>query len=209
MFQARVYLHLLREEHYNHAHHLRTKLEKWSTNILPGVLERRAPRILQNAFTLVNTRVAIVLLRAWLNGWCTADRFQNHDAPCLFGCHSTCSADSIKHYAHCKIVKEFAHKHLLLPSQSVNATATFLCLDSGIPDVLRTLELLLLYATYSATNSLRFCGHPPQISDSNELLLQYVHQGTFNHSASQDVVANIQLQRAAKRRRVDAAARAP
>ena len=205
-FQARIHLHLLRSESYNHGNHLRSKLRGpdrnggWSTGILPGILERRAPNILKSAFDLVGVKVAIVLFRTWHNGWCTAERFQNHTAKCMFHCSSTCSEDSVKHYAYCEVVRHFGEEQLMLPKHLAQGLRSFLCLDSNIPDEVRTLQLLKLYAVYNATNCLRFSEARRTITNHQDLLLQYVHQGTFNHSQSQQVVKDLHLVR--KRRKL-------
>jgi len=112
-FQACALTQLLHNEPYNHEHHLREKLVNWKIAAPPvGILARRALRTLDKAFELVSVRVAVVLFRTWQNGWCTASRFQDHQARCLFSCTSSCSEDSIHHYAHCPVVLEFAQRRL-------------------------------------------------------------------------------------------------
>ena len=154
------------------------------------MLVRRALRTLQLAFDLVNPRVAIALFRTWLNGWCTARRFQDYNSSCLCQCESANSEDSIEHYAHCPVVVHFAVNKLKLPTHLTTGLRGFLCLDRDVSDEVRTLQLLLLFAVYSASNSIRF-GKCPAPADISELLFQFVHQGAFNHSGSHSVVQNI------------------
>ena len=49
-------------------------------------------------------RVAAQFWRMLFNGWCTARRFQDGDATCVFGCGGE---DSIEHYCRCKLVVRF------------------------------------------------------------------------------------------------------
>ena len=208
-FQSRALRHILHKEPYNQEHYLREKLAKWKIDGVSafglhlGWLAPRALRCLTHAFELVQPRVAIVLFRTWGNAWCTASRFQNHDVPCLFGCGSRFKEDCIKHYAFCPIVKAFAREALDIPPQLIGNMRGFMCLDSDIPDSIRTVQLLLLFAIYSATNCLRFSAPHNTVNNNKELLWQFVHQGTFNHSASQAVVSNLSHRFRNVRRRIN------
>ena len=204
-FQALVSDQLSARAGYSSEGVLRRKLARWRIAGVPeGTLTRRAVRILHRAFALVPARVAFVLFRSWFNGWCTARRFQNRSALCRFGCESGSAAgchDSIEHYAHCKAVRAFAADILHLPHQVVGSLQGFLCLSAGLDDDTLTLQLLLLYAVYTATNVLRFAQPCAPIGSVKELLLQFVHQGARNSSNAQHVVHRAMFQRARQRAR--------
>ena len=86
-FQNAVFAKLIRLEAYDHEAVLRKKLARWRIHAIPdGSLARRGSRILQRAFERAPVRVANVLFRTWLNGWCTARRFQVAHSACLFHC---------------------------------------------------------------------------------------------------------------------------
>ena len=159
-FQACALRQLLRSDRHDAENYLRTKLRRWHERdrlITPiGTLTRRAGLKLTKAFTLVTPRVAIAMFRAWLNAWCTARRFQDRCKRCVFHCDGAGAEDSLEHYAHCQVVRDFARKSLQLPDSSVGRTCALLCLNRDVSDEIYTLQLLLLYAVYSATNSLRF-----------------------------------------------------
>ena len=191
-FQAAVVKQLLRADAYRHEHELRRRLQRWSIRCVPeGILARRAVNILQSSFDLVPNRVAVVFFRTLFNGWCTARRFQIADARCLFGCaygkQEGCY-DSIEHYAHCSIVEAFATQVMHLPSDTVGGMLNFLSLDRGVADDTRTLQLLLLYAVYAATNCIRFASPSLRSQDVHEFLLQYVPQGASGCVSTQKVV---------------------
>ena len=190
LFQQRAYALCLRATRVDVEHVIRSKLSRFRINDPPpGILARRACSRLELCFSLVTPRVAIVLLRSWWNGWCTARRFQNRDARCLFGC-SDSAEDSIEHYCRCNVVVDFARSRLRLPMRISGSMRSFLVLDSLCSNDELTLQLLLLYACYSATNVLRH----QQANSANmqhnyqELLQQLAVQGTFNHPCSQRVL---------------------
>ena len=138
---------------------LRRKLQRWRiVEVLPGTLSRRACLVLREACATVPLRVAIVLFRTWVNGWCTARRFQIKDAACLFQCEGGSGQgcnDSIEHYAHCPVVRAFARDTLNMPGHTVGNLLGFLCLHANFDPQTRITQHLLLYAIYSATNKLR------------------------------------------------------
>ena len=148
------------------------------------------------------------MFRTWFNGWCTARRFQVKRARCLLGCGAGSTegcCDSIEHYACCPVMLEFATKSLNLPPALVGGLLNFLCLQSNLDSHLRTRQLLLLYACYSATNCLRF-GQPHLAANSmHEFLLQYVHQGASQSASAQQVVSQYVTHSRRLRRRVASA----
>ena len=206
-FQGQVLQRLIKGEVYFHEHVLRTKLKRWKLNTVPeGTLSRRSARLLRNASGLVAPRVVLVLFRTWFNGWCTARRFQIRQACCLFGCRASLPdecLDCIEHYAHCPVVAEFATQRLQLPASLVKNMLAFLCLNINVDDETYVLQLLLLYAVYTASNCIRFAKPPLKVASMQELLLQYVHQGAGQLSFPQQVVHKLVTQRReATRRRI-------
>ena len=203
-FQGQALNSLLHAEAYSHEDVLRRKLKRWGIRTVPeGTLARRASRYIRHAFTLVPTRVAVVLFRTWLNGWCTARRFQVRHATCLFACGlaGECN-DSIEHYAFCPVLKKFAIQQLRIPQHLVGTMLGFLCLDRDVDDNMRTLQLLLLYAVYSAANTLRFRHAGSAGISMDALLLQYVNQGASTSSAAQQALYQATVAPYAQRRRI-------
>ena len=184
---------------------MRSKLKRWRITEVPeGTLARRACNVLRSAFDTTPVRVANVLFRTLLNGWCTARRFQTHSSTCLFrcapgsleGCH-----DSIEHYAHCPVVRQFSLHILKLPAQVVGNLQGFLCLHVPVDANTLIVQHLLLYAVYTATNRLRHGPAGANPTSHNELLLQYVHQGAGQSPSSKRAVrAQLQLMDYKRRR---------
>lgn len=206
-FQAEAMSQILQSQQYESEHHIRTKLRRWRVASVPeGILARRALTRLQQAFALVPIRVAIVLFRTWLNGWCTARRFQQRRARCLLGCHCELDdicQDSIEHYAHCPVLLEFASNTLHMPPSCLDNMLGFLCLNKEVAEDTRILQFLVLYAVYSATNAIRAQPRGIHISCMREFLLQYVHQGASGSSKCQSVVRQaLAPQHVARRRRL-------
>ena len=205
-FQSRVVQHLVAAEPYNHEDVLRTKMSRFKILGVPaGILSRRATRRIAHAFEIVPARVAIVLFRTWLNGWCTARRFQQKGVSCLFGCQCPSihdCIDSIEHYAICPVVQQFARQSLHLPDELVGNMLGFMCLSRNTDDGILILQLLLVYAVYSATNCLRFAKPHLASNTLHEFLLQFVHQGASQSSLAQSAVhEHVTMSRATRRQR--------
>ena len=78
---------------------------------------------------------------------------------------------------------------------------SFLVLDSNIEDETRILQLLLLYAVFTATNIIRFrqvCVERPCVG---ELPLQILHQGAAQSSRAEHAVRNAWATQQPKRAR--------
>ena len=149
-------------------------------------------------------RVVLVLFRTWLNGWCTARRFQVKHAECLFGgriAHDDECLDSIEHYAFCPVLAEFATRRLHLPSLFAKNMLGFLCLNRGVDDETRVLQLLFLHSVYITSNCIRFPNPPLKGVCIHELLLQRVHQAADHCSYAQNVVHKLVTKRWDIRRR--------
>ena len=96
------------------------------------------------------------LLKTWVNGWCTAHRFQRNRLPCLFGCGQHAS-DCIEHYAVCPIICGFYNQVApLLPKLSEAETRhQFLALHAA-PDVDHTLPAaVLLHVVFTTYETIR------------------------------------------------------
>ena len=106
--------------------------------------------------TLVQPRVLAAMLRTWTNGWCTSRRFQKNGC-CIFGCKQE---DSIEHYARCKVVEDYAFRHMHIHrneggSEESSKMANFLLLDRPVKDF--TDDELIRHAVRTATVYLAFC----------------------------------------------------
>ena len=110
--------------------------------------------------------------------------------------------DSMEHYAYCNVVAEFAAQRLHLPSTHVRNMLAFLCLNREVDDETRVLQLLLLYAVYTASNHIRFARSATTIHSMQEFLLQYVHQGASQHSFAQNAVHRLVTAAWSTRRRI-------
>ena len=88
------------------------------------------------------------------------------------------------------MVREFAQGQLHLHTQAVGDLYGFLCLEAGLAHDVRTLQLLLLYAVYSAISLLRFSEGMQPLQAIQELLLQFVHQGAGQSSDAQRVISD-------------------
>ena len=183
-FQAKALEQILSKERYNHEAFLRGRLERWRLQEAPiGIMTRRSVQRLTKIFSLTTVRVGVVIFRTWLNGWCTARRFQHKDSKCVFNCECAFSEDSIEHYAFCPIIRRFATQHLHLSANLVGAMCPFLCLNRYTNDSTLIVQCLLTYATYTASNRIRFGGINPASICMNEFLMQIMCQGAFNHSS--------------------------
>ena len=212
-FQAQAYALLLTSDAYDHEANLRKKLARWRVKeVPPGTLARRASRLLRHAFTLAPPRVANALFRTWLNGWCTARRFQVKKARCVFECplgsNNECQ-DSIEHYTHCRVIRNFALETLKLPPHVVGTPMGLLCLRGLVEDETRTIQLLLVYAVYTAANIIRHGNARPDSNSLTELLLQLMHQGAGQSSSAQGALRRCLGQRKHKQRRVNPSVAVP
>ena len=116
-----------------------------------NTLARRASkRIAQLKGTAPPCTIA-ALFRSWLNGWCTARRFQEKGMCRL---SSTCiGEDSLEHYARCKFSWEWLGMHARFDTEH-RSLARFLVLDLQSGDC-PTLLAVNLYAIYSTVNHFR------------------------------------------------------
>ena len=188
LYQKTAYAMLLPVQSDNPENRMRHKLTRLNLSDPIGNVTRRALRRLSNAFRLTTPRVAIILFRSLWNGWCTARRFQE-EGSCVFGCPGE-AQDSIEHYAFCPVQVSFARDRLHIPAQHTAAVQSFLVLGHNLDDTLQTMLLLNLYCCYSARNAIKNHVEPRAQQNLHECMLQFAHQGTFGHSASQRVLAS-------------------
>ena len=144
-------------------------------------------RSLANLFllkALVPPRVISAAFSTIWNRWVTHRRFQKRDEAgnrCVLGC-SASAEDSIEHYCRCPRTTELASRVLRLPGALHSNLYTFtLCNPHAktIEDL--TMQALLVYAVYSATNRFRNTGLPhPTIA--YDALAQFAREGARGHS---------------------------
>ena len=118
-FQSQCLRMLMQHETYNHEGYIRKKLERWRLQEPLGIVTRRAIKRISHIFSLVPPRVASVVFRAWLNGWCIRRRCQRSESTCMLKC-SMHAEDSLEHYARCPVVIETARR--IAPSLTIEGT---------------------------------------------------------------------------------------
>ena len=92
---------------------------------------RRAPTFLINIAGIVPPCVQHAVMATWLNGWCTARRFQEPVKSCRL--HPGCQgADELEHYACCRHLCNCAARFLRIPAQPASL-AKFLGVDGRCP----------------------------------------------------------------------------
>ena len=138
---------------------LRRRLERWSNRgmltITVGSATGRAERMVQQLRGKIPPCVTAALVRSWLNGWCTARRFQQGRGKCWLS--EECSGDdSIEHYARCDWSWHMAKRRLKV-EQSPRNIGRFLMLETSVQDDPAMLALNL-YAVYNAVNHFRSSG---------------------------------------------------
>ena len=136
---------------------LRTRLQRWDGLLaVPlGIAARRAEKVIERTKKEVPPCVLSALARSWLNGWCTARRFQQGRGQCWLS--DVCTGDdSIEHYARCEWSWHAAKrkfKTVLAPRH----LGRFLLLEPSAQDD-EALMALNLYAVYTAVNHFRSSG---------------------------------------------------
>ena len=135
-------------------------------------------------------------------------RFQDRTKRCVLQCGRPHAEDSIEHYSRCPVVVGFSRQTLRLPEHFTDSILAFFGLGEVGNDEHYTLQLLAVYAAYSATNASRMSRGSvgDGFANRNELLLQYAKQGVFNHPRSARVLAEVLRRPYVKRRRPNEAA---
>ena len=130
------------------------RLRRWSVLTQPPVSCRKLRQRCYEGMCIIakappSTRWA--LARAWLNGWCTARRFQTRQA-CPF-CGG--GEDSIEHFCRCRVIREVGNSRLALGLDPADPLGLLL-LDGRFRTRHATLRhALFLHAVYKAHNALR------------------------------------------------------
>ena len=110
--------------------------------------------------------------------------------------------DSIEHYAFCPVVTNFAVQRLHFPHHLTRSLLSFLCLNNVIDERFRVLQLLLLYSVYTATNIARSRQTPLACGNTQELLLQLMHQAAGSFPSAQRILQQALIPEHVKRRRI-------
>ena len=153
------------------------RLRRWGSMMRPTVPARKlvlragaCMQVLEKAPP--STRWAVT--RIWLNGWCTARRFQSIQ-PCLF-CGK--GEDSIEHLCRCRPLRELANLRLGL-SLGASEPLGWLMIDGnfrGVQEVWK--HALFLHGVYKAHNALRRGGTH---REPMEVVWAYVRGVAFQH----------------------------
>ena len=160
------------------SHVWQRRLGRWGSLVQPApfrrVLKARAIKTLAELRLLpYPTRWALV--RAWLNGWCTARRFQ-----CVAQCYfCRRGEDSIEHISCCPAVRDVGNRRLLLGLEPASPLQ-FLLLDGcdrGKQVVGR--QALFVHAVYRAHNKMRAGG---TLACSKDVLWAEVRELVMQHS---------------------------
>jgi hypothetical protein len=156
------------------------RIRRWG---LPGLPRRTSARILRQLIRLrklCQPRIVAAVLSTLWNRWTTERRMtQNggHHRGCLLGCSPT-AADSIEHYFHCRIVREWRDARLLPCLRSHGLQEALL--GSPMSDQQLKNQGLLTYVVYRTTNHLRHqtaLPHPPPRDFVTQFMNQMVHEG--------------------------------
>lgn len=155
------------------------RLARWralAPRLLPAhVIRNRVYYALQKiSATPPATRWAMI--RLWLNGWCTARRFQR-SAVCTF-CERM--EDSIEHFARCPIIREVGNVKLSL-GLSAQDPLRFLLLDGEDRSMTTWCRhAAYIHAIFAAHNACRHGTRPARMSD---LLWAEVRAVCMRHSS--------------------------
>ena len=131
-------------------------------------------------------RVCSAVLRACLNGWCSARRFQRH-ADCILGCPG--NEDSIEHYAFCSRYHAFCKRHAGLDTPPASdRLACFLGLTPSPTrhsrrdgHALRAATVYALYRVHGAVTNGNL--HRRDAVDALPAMLREAARGSANLSA--------------------------
>ena len=138
--------------------------------------------------SLAAPRVASAVFSTLWNRWCTPRRFQRRHAKenvCLLGCGGL-AEDSIEHYARCRCIIRVADDYFAVRGVlEVNIEHFMLTADALKDNHIYTCVATLVYATYTATNTIRAEGAIPLAADvAFEMVKQCCRNGVMGHSPS-------------------------
>ena len=171
---------------------MRNKLARWELQGYPGPNARRVLRRLLELKNLVPPRVGAACFGTIWNRWTTSRRFQQRQSAsntCVFGC--SCSAeDSIEHYLHCRVIREFASSRLRL--ENLSPAALLLSSDDmrwNDGNAL-TRVAILVYCAFRATQTARNYSRI-NVSTAVQLLGQMLKEAVRDHEASARVLREV------------------
>ena len=177
---------------------MRTKLMRWKLQGLPGHVAPRAHRGLCRLNGLVCPRVVAAVWRTLFNGWTTARRFQAQ-GQCLLGCRGPFQEDSIEHYAHCGVVRNFKAKFLWdalslheADARSSDAKGEFITLGlnlSEVDDDALARRAILVYAVYCTVNNIRHTNPATSGETVMDMMLQYTQEAVRGQDTSDSLGA--------------------
>ena len=153
--QRELYAQLRTPQIHAAENRIRNKLQRWQRKLgTPiGTLTRRLqPRMLKLSGK-VPPRVMAAVFRTIWNGWCTAARSTQTQAPCVLQCSDT-ATDRIEHYACCPHTRWLARRAFAIEERHVHL-GTFLLLDAGMSDQDINNMALVVYAVYTVVNRIR------------------------------------------------------
>ena len=138
---------------------LRPRIERGAraglVTVPEGIAARRATATITQVRSCCPPCVLWAVVRTWMNGWCTARRFQKRGTRgCLLSAECK-GEDSIEHYLRCEVVRDVARKKFRLVTCKDHA-GDLLLLNGGYSDEKHVAKAAaLLYAVYITTNAAR------------------------------------------------------
>ena len=164
-------------------------------HLTPNWQAHRIACMLEALRSTTTPRVRAAMFSTIWNRWNTHRRWQRRNAPtntCLFGCGAN-TEDSIEHYCGCNTIKEAMRRQLNLDPFYFANVHTFILCNDHINDVeTLTTIAVLVYATYTTTNSLRhnLQGRQKDPTFAYDMLIQNVRNAVSNHSTSTYILDN-------------------
>ena len=170
--------------------HLRSKLDEWDLQTLPGHRLAKASKALKILSTSCQPRVFAAYIRMLCNGWCTKRRFRTGGC-CRLGCGAP--EDSIEHMARCPVVTALFQQHLRLPPPTgAGHLDAFFCMEPA-RDVVRGARAdglegcvrqrgLGIYVVYRLHNALRTGAL--QLDDLSGAFQGFVREGRLGSGAN-------------------------
>ena len=187
-FQKTAYQMIQRLRLPNFEYRIRDRTRRWNLEGIEARIGAKIHRRLYFLPSLVAPRVASAVFSTLWNRWCTPRRFQRRHVKenvCLLGCGGL-AEDSIEHYARCRCIRRVADSYLALRGVlEVNIDHFMLTADALEDSHIYTCVATLVYAAYTATNTIRAEGAIPLAADGTfEMVKQCCRNGVMGHSSS-------------------------
>ena len=163
---------------YNTLERIRNRFSKWNLTGWPTIHAQRCLNNLKHIMTNTAPRIGLTCWHTIHRRWCAARRFGTRtQQSCLMGCEQ--QDDSVEHYAHCRIIREWAQRRLQLHYHHENAKMVWTQTMATTPlDLVKA--AYMIYAAYRATNHFRHNGvdldHTKQKKTATEYLNQIIHE---------------------------------